>query len=361
MIGPRLAMEGVRMVRSWIPIALVLQAGCFYTDRINSRPSAVIHGESAVYEGDMLMYVASGTDRDEDELTYDFSAWQGGTRVASSSTFMLPVLVPNDKTDIVIRLTVMDSAGAKAIDELTVSVLNRAPVVTKLQVESQTNGMNGYTVGRLLQIRAEFSDPDPSDTVTAAWMHYPTPDSDPGADPFMVVSETSATLRPDAVGDWIVELTVRDDDTANRGETTETLTIRVDPDLDPCLGPLSPPLTGDTTPILVDTTRTFRVVSVIDDLDPYPYEVGSLDADLGRPTFRWFLQRPGGTLDPIAASDVAEYTVRPEAYAPGDELTLRVEVADRTPGWPACPVGEATCASAEAACIQRATWKVVIR
>jgi hypothetical protein len=255
-------------------------------------------------------------------------------------------------------------SGARDEDRRVVPIRNRLPAITKLQVESQTNNLGGYTVGRLLQIRAEFHDEDPGDTLTARWMHYPAPDSPPGSQPFTVISDTSATLRPNAIGEWIVELTVDDGTPGGEGVATEDLSIRVDPDLDPCLGPLSPPPASSDAPILVARElgpRVFRVASVIDDLDPYPYEVGSPDADLGRPAFRWFLGRGAGPLGEVPGSDQADYTLRPDAFAPGEELTLRVEVQDRVPGWPACPIDEATCASEVPACLQRATWKVVVR
>jgi hypothetical protein len=82
---------------------------------------------------------------------------------------------------------------------------------------------------------------------------------------------------------------------------------------------------------------------------------------MGRAHFRWFLSRPGGVFEEIPGTDLADYTLYPAIYAPDDEIGLRVEVSDRTPGWPECAAEAATCSTGAADCIQRATWKVRIR
>ena len=52
----------------------------------------------------------------------------------------------------------------------------------------------------------------------------------------------------------------------------------------------------------------------------------------------------------------------PAAYTVGDQLELRVDIADRTGTTLTCPDSDLTCAqNAGSGCIQRLTWRVEVR
>jgi hypothetical protein len=370
MVGPRLARMERRMVRrpSTVLAPLILVGGCFYTEEINTRPEAKIEdGADVGYQGDTVRFSSGSRDPDGDNLTHDWrslvcpveNACSPEGVIETSSAEAFSFTIPG-KDRIIVALTVRDPSGAEDAAQHVLTVLNRPPAIERLYVEGQTNGEGGYTLGRTLTIRSEVSDGDQTDTLSYAWELFRPSDSQPGFDGFTVAAdETSATLLADVVGAWTVKLTVSDGFVADWKEVP----ISIDPDTEPCLGPLSPPAAGDDTPIVVERDggpRTFRVAAVIDDLDPYPFEVGATDPDLGLAELRWLLARPGGVLEVIPGSDAAEYVLQPEAYAVGDELTLRLEVRDRTPTWPTCAEVEPTCATAPG-CLQRTSWKVRIR
>jgi len=279
----------------------------------------------------------------------------------------LTFVVPDNRDPITVQLRTRDAANAESMETLDVTVLNRAPEITALEVLNNPNGAGGFTAGRALSIGATYREDDPSDAgrVTFTWEEFPPPSSTPGATALLPPQTIDGTgFQTEEVGTWTVRLTISDGVLSD----SDDLPVTITEDLDPCLGPLSPPAGDGTTPVVIERDLgpwTFRVASVIDDLDPYPYPNGTADPDLGRPTFRWFLAPPGEALAEVSGSDVAEYTLQPAAYAPGDELELRVEVRDRypvaAPNWPACPSADATCAEDAPSCLQRATWKVRIR
>jgi hypothetical protein len=52
--------------------------------------------------------------------------------------------------------------------------------------------------------------------------------------------------------------------------------------------------------------------------------------------------------------------VDPASYAPGDLLTLRVDVSDRVARTPTCDAADPVCSTSDT-CFQRLTWEVEIR
>ena len=101
------------------------------------------------------------------------------------------------------------------------------------------------------------------------------------------------------------------------------------------------------------------MVGVTDDLDPYPTDQGATDPLLGRPSFRWLVGAPGASPVALAGSDVAAFHFDPAAYELGDDVLVRVEVADRRGQWPSCDASLDTCG--ELACSQRQSWHVRVR
>jgi hypothetical protein len=105
--------------------------------------------------------------------------------------------------------------------------------------------------------------------------------------------------------------------------------------------------------------RALAVLTVADDLDPYPAPAGAGDPLLGEARFRWQLG-PAGALADVEGHDLAELVVDPAASWPGDVLEARVEIADRVPR-ALCADDEPSCSLEGNACLQRVTWTLEVR
>ena len=70
---------------------------------------------------------------------------------------------------------------------------------------------------------------------------------------------------------------------------------------------------------------------------------------------------PAAAPPEIAGHDLADLTIDPADHLPGDTLTLRVEIADRTPRTLPCAPDQPECSIGGDACLQRTSWTVAIR
>jgi hypothetical protein len=144
-------------------------------------------------------------------------------------------------------------------------------------------------------------------------------------------------------------------------ETQEQL-LAIEEDRPACLELSSPPLRQELVLIRSRETRTFEVLSVNDDGEPYPGP-----GENGAPSFWWTLSpleagRPARTLKGGASFEVGESLFGTPRF--GDQFTVRVEVRDRhfesaldrTISAP-CPDSESTCVDKDG-CMRWTTWKV---
>lgn len=346
----------------WLVLVLLVP-GCFFTDPVNGRPTATIQDPAPAnrYRGDTVTLNAhKSSDPDGDPLTYRWRVFTCSSpgvcappfHESSSAevTFQIPT-----KELVYVGLTATDPGGAQGTDLLAITPVNRAPSVdVQLQAWLVQNPTGGYTLGRALAFVAEPDDDDDTPP-TPAWELFPPPSSIPANREWSVVADgRSASLRPDVAGSWTVKVTVTDPEGAS---ASDQVLFTVDPDQPPCIAATSPPA-ADARYILERTAppRRFAVETVIDDLDPYPLPA-TQDPELGGARFRWWLGAPA--LAEVPGHDLPDLVVDPAAYAPGDVLTLRVEVADRVPR-ELCPAAQPTCALA-AGCWQRLSWTVEIR
>jgi len=353
--------------------------GCFYTDPVNSRPHAQLQKETQgpLHKDDWVeftAYTSDDPDGDRDDLIAVWRAYQcedvEGTLCPPGSefeqadgsiydkfTFQIP-----DKLPVRVVLRVHDRLGAFAEDFMLVDVQNLDPDLS-LQVQGYEVA-GGYPLGTYMQIFATGTDDD-GDALTYDWTLYPPAGSVPADvrweevdDPDNEVYE----LEPDVIGLWTVEVTVSDPD---GGSTTKDVPILVQADAPPCIAitdPLAEPV-GTYILDAGDDPRRFAVLSVTDDLDPFPSSDGDEDF-LGEAGFRWYIATPdtGGELVQIDGHAAADYFVDPTAFAPGDEVELRVEVADRIEREIPCAVDQPTCSViGDPSCLQRVTWGIEIR
>ena len=359
-------------------VALLASAGCtFYTDSVNSEPQAQIHKETTGphYLGDYVTFSAERSEDPDGERAELVALWrafactdaaatdcplENELKVEDGNIFDDFGLTIRDKAPaILVTLRVHDRRGAFTDDYVVLEVANREPELS-LQVQGYQVG-GGFPLGTYVQIFATGSDAD-EDTLTYDWTLYP-PDGSVAEDVRWdkLGGVEVYELEPDVDGLWTVEVTATDGD---GGEVTEQIPILINEDAPPCIAATDPHAVVDGTYVIdVDEEpRRFAVLSVTDDLDFYPAPVGA--EFLGAATFTWFIATPDTDGELVAATghEVADYFVDPAGYAPGDQISLRVEIADRVERTIPCDDAQATCSiNGDESCLQRVTWEVEIR
>ncbi|MES1210651.1 MAG: hypothetical protein ABUS79_32340, partial [Pseudomonadota bacterium] len=101
-------------------------------------------------------------------------------------------------------------------------------------------------------------------------------------------------------------------------------------------------------------------VTAMDDGDPWPAADPSY-ATPGFPRFTWKLRRPGDDWQPVVDYVLPSLTLAAHELTVGDQLEVRVEIADRVPRSLAACADEPTCALAAPDCKQRLTFVVEAR
>ena len=376
------------MVRLAALVVVVATAGCFYTDPINQRPAAELRRISpadAPIRGDYMTIEAAIIDPDGDDITITWDAWACAagadvcdpTKIATAITEpsfepLFDVVVPPvwfDAASGMSRPTqavkvvahLVDSYGAAALQDevLVVDIANRSPVVTFQVFDVAPPG--GGT-----RITASVTDIDDPATMlyVPPWVVYaPRPSTTfdfnrvyAGISPTGAYEETYE-LVPDVEGTWTIEVTAND---PIGGSAIQQEPVLVGPDHPPCIAhewPEVPPA-GE---LPLDEPRPFSVLVVTDDLDVYPPPAPG-DPYRGEATFKWWLASPatGGVLAPIADTGNS-IELDPAAFDPGDQLELRVEIADRIARTLPCPASAPTCSIDGNSCLQRLTWNVEVR
>jgi hypothetical protein len=383
----RTCSQACRLQRSGpvLRVALVLvvlgAGGCLYTGPINDRPRAGIEKQSpGPYHdpGERIDFSAGKSSDPEDggSLRAVWSAYSCpseasctpiGTREERGIHEVFSVAVPEaDHSAIQVQLDVRDRSGAQSRDIMRVEIGNRAPTF-RLEVV-QGGQAPGTTDTFVVTVPVEITvsnlvDPD-GDETTLTWSLADRP---VGSDPNDVEwrplgGGATYELIPDVAGRWRVDVTATDG--LEQGTTTVMEQILVDQDQPPCIEIASPaaPAPGRFALRRDDGPRSFALLSVRDDLDPYPRPVSS-SPHLGDASFRWFLAGPqsGGELVPVAGAAGAELAIDPAHYAPGDIVELRVEAADRVARELPCSAAQQTCSIGGDGCLQRITWEVEIR
>jgi hypothetical protein len=358
-------------------------AGCFFVQPINSAPQARIEKDTQGphYRGDTLQFSARKSgDQDGELLRAEWKAFtcspdgnacdtpsfasRAGAPLSESFQFTIPAFRQDSAQAtslILITVTVADPQGAEHQDQVYVDVLNQDPSLD-LQVQGfRSPSGSGYPVGTSMRILAASQDPD-EDAVTLDWRLYPAQGSVPANVRWQAIDDITYELEPDIAGLWTVEVTASD---GFGGTVTLAEPILVQADALPCIAatePAAPPqgryiLDRDGTP------RRFAVLSVSDDLDVYPPPPADLQPPMGSASFRWFVATPdtAGGLIELGGHDVADLLVDTSAYAPGDRLTLRVEIDDRVGRDLVCAPAAPTCSLGGDSCLQRVTWEVEVR
>ncbi|MEM9487806.1 MAG: hypothetical protein AAGC55_01615 [Myxococcota bacterium] len=371
-----------------------LLGGCFYTGAIRDDPDVSIvelteDPQLNHHRGDQVQFSAeksSGIDAPFIELQWTARTCEPGgvncgpafaTRPGADRLQPFSFTIPATHTDdtptqeVFVLLTARDTASEEELllDQDTVSflVINRAPEQPELQIQAEPapDGA-GYPVATTIPLVARSRDSD-GDPLELTWSF-----DDRCPECFVEVAPTFSDANgyyqsvyeftPNATGMWEVVITASD----TLDATERRATIAIQSDAAPCIGTSDPALQPPDSQALYIVERNagprrFSVLSVRDDLDVYPPPDND-DPNRGAASFRWLIARPetGGALEEVVGYDLADYEINPSVYAPGDRLTVRVEIEDRQERQ-FCAETEPLCSQQGNTCYQRATWEIEIR
>jgi hypothetical protein len=361
----------------------VLSTGCFYVDPINQRPSIDITAESGdvAFRGSQVTVAANASDPENQQISFGwriYACTDASTQDAcdtepfdsgklASKTFTVPVMrldQPVDVTGIRVILEAKDELGATAKPEqvLPIAIGDQAPT---LEVGKTLRGR--YVANTPVSLYAKYGDADDVLAQLALDWHVFTPAQDATFDLTDAVADPTDTLHlqkakrfvPHVTGAWDVVVTVTDP----LGMTAQDhIAIQVDPDGPPCITLYEPtaPLAAGSPPLPMSAPTLFSVPIVSDDLDSYPGVTN--DPIFGTAQFSWSLKAPNASSFAPLGITANSVALDPAAYTVGDQLELRVDVADRNGTTLTCPDSDLTCAqNAGSGCIQRLTWRVEVR
>lgn len=257
---------------------------------------------------------------------------------------------PNELGPFCVWLEARDERGGQAAAQSDVMVHDRPPVVQIVRVSQQPT--TTVPLGTRVVVSVEAVDPD-KDEIPPFVVNLRRPD---GMDAPFLPCDAPFTSAPrvkcfdvTAPGTWTVnvqwEASTFDTKTT---VPTPSLEVKAAEDQPPCLSAIP----GSAT-LFHDASEVLKLeVSVRDDLDAAP---SANPGSMAR--FRWSVaERPGSAF--LAAVDYTErsFSLVDGRYGVGDELRVRVDVADRVERKSTCKPNDDTCGTAT--CSQRMTWKV---
>lgn len=362
----------------------VSAGGCFFTETINDRPSAVLHRispTSTPFRGDPMTIGVDAIDPNGDAMNITWSAYAcaaGGTACAAGAYDNGTVTPGDDKfsvgayggteaRSVKLVVHVEDSYGAPALQdaELVIDIADHPPVI---QFDVGTAGPPGAPTR--ITARVTDADDELDDLQFLSWAITDAPFPSDGTltfvddnadNPGRTTADQTYELLPDVEGTWEVSVTVAD---PFGTQASLARPVLIGTDHPPCIGDVFPaaPPEGNSMPL--DMLRRFEVLDVEDDLDIFPAPSPD-DPFHGPAAFTWFLASPatGGAYEEIAGATANAYELDPAGYDPGDAVFLRVEIADRIARSLPCPEGDLTCAIDPATtppCIQRLTWSLEV-
>jgi hypothetical protein len=372
-----------------------------FTDPINKAPDVSINGPAEVTRGIPTNYTATVTDDRDDPalfilkwLEFDSENQGCGLINATSSPSVGPTLRDRNapyaftaqNTDIkCLCVQATDRDGASNFKCLAVTPQNVAPKAVITDVSGASSGQTRPLCSQI-ELSAEESTFPADDHLQFNWVLTYS-----GTDPNGKLAQLAACdgkvanladahrvcFSAAAPGAYTVTLSITDTPPAPDGGTAVALTsdqvefdVSVNPDTPPCLQQTDPDKYSLLTFLSrrLDDSRTFTVLSVADDCEPYPplrnskqpaqFVWSVYDATLSSP--KWVYQ----------ANTTNAFTVTSAMYPsalPGDTIKVRVEVRDSAVPklTSACPsdqtdlcCGADACTGSSSDCVRWTTWTV---
>ncbi len=360
--------------RTTIVSILAVLSGCYFSS-LNERPRPRIQEKtSGPYTlATEAVFSATGS-QDDDGIGSLEAEWRAfnceeggfscvaqGVRVRLSSTTQDFIVTPAKKGVLKIELMLIDSKGAREKTSVTLPVVNQSPSL-EVQIDdgfADPGDHGGFVLGLPIFLATQVADPD-GDDVSLTWNVGAPPGSVPESVIFgpVVGDEDLQELVGDVAGVWEVIVTADD---GEGGAETATKQVVFAPDGPPCLGAIAPAASPSDIVVISSSARSFAVLTAIDSLDPWP-ALANPHPQLGTTTFQWSTSANGGPFAPLAEHRLSELVIDPIEHAPGDRLSVRVEITDRVPEHTVdCPTNEPTCSADQNACSQRMTWEAEIR
>jgi hypothetical protein len=256
-----------------------------------------------------------------------------------------------------VELQVSDGIDTTSIDATFTVEQGHVPTAD-LELVSPM-GAGPYPLGSVIHVSGAHSTlPDPGDVLTCVWDPLDLSGA-PGSIATLAqcpnaTSACDQCFTADAPGTYRVTLEASD----QTGTSQPTsLSFVVDPDEPPCLGTTDPAFTSPLLSESVDDMVVFNVVTVTDDLDPYPDPSSPLDIA----HFTWLESTNGAPFAPFS-DDFPRAPLG--AGRLGDVVRVRLEIRDRDTDrsakeFLACGDADVCFTGAESdGCFQRVTWTV---
>jgi len=370
-------------VRTAVAIASLGLVGCFYVDPINQRPALDIRQDNVgdVFRGEEVSFTAVIFDADDHDVDVTWFVYMCTDATTFSDCdaeaafigednnfgFEVPMtrsdgVTPSKGMRIVLNGKDDHGATSKPNDQLQLEVKDRNPDLELRRTSVYDEPGPQFIVGMPIDIFALYGDGDDNlDSLTVEWKI-----TSPMQVPITLVDQTIASpmgkrqeykiLTPQIIGQWGVEVTVRD---PSNNEIKKSEPITVIADGAPCISVVAPIVPPPSIALEVQNPQLFEVPIVVDDLDSYPIESGG--SLFGEPKFVWSILGPTGGRQIITSATGSKLLFDPDVYTPGTIVEIRVEIQDRKLSAVNCADAEATCSIGANSCIQRQTWRVEAR
>jgi hypothetical protein len=356
-------------------VLALMGTGCLlYTDPVNEAPTVKIvpPARQPTRSGTTLLSAVVQDDEDPPDQISAGLVWTQTpgpcgmpagdpmTRVGRDFTVM-PQL-----GEFCVRVVAQDSRGATRDDTLGMTISNNPPAPDLQATAARSPSGKVRLYAKVELTAAGSTDPD-EDPLTFPKWSVTGPDLQPVP---LVACEAAIvmTAKTDArrcftagqPGRYRAEVTA-DDGIAS--VASKPVQLEVDVDLPPCLKTTDPLVLQPLVLVPSGGKRTFEVLSVDDDGEPFPTPASAL----GPPIFVWSRADDGKAMVRLGGNNAPSLPVSEglfDVVRPGDQLRVRVEVRDRLReeqlqqrlAQPPCPEEMDVCQVD--GCLRWTTWKV---
>lgn len=173
----------------------------------NKPPVVEANGPYSVDEGGSVAVTASGSDPDNDPLTFDWDLNNDGLFETSGQSVTFSAAGLDGPSSQIIAVKVTDSGGLFVTDQTTVEILNDVPIAGEISAP-----IDPVPVNTVISVSANFTDPGVPDTHTATW-EWGDGSSSPGT---VQEANGSGTVTGSHIytvaGSYSITLTIADDE-----------------------------------------------------------------------------------------------------------------------------------------------------